>query len=175
MAPHIVIDHEKAAPDAPDVRLSLDSALKRRGPVDGGWWPRTRDATAELPGLLSALSAHVGTVVRLSVDGRDWENIPRRLLVDGHRVRIGHFSSMNHKIIATRGAQDHIMLLVVPPQASPAAAESALEMASAGRSDRSPEEILAASGYREREERGDIGRWVDDGAPSPDHLMTNAN
>ncbi len=172
MAPHVVIDTPDTAPETPEARLRMDPEFKRRGAVDGGWWPHSRDATAELPGLLRALNSHVGAVVRLSVDARDWENIPRRLVVDGRRVRIGHFASMNHKIIATRGVQDHIMLLVVPPRTPAAVAESALRMASAGRGALGPDEILAAAG---REDRGEIGGWVDDGAPSPDHLTPSPN
>jgi len=28
---------------------------------------------------------------------------------------VGRFADVNHKIIVTRGPQDHIMLLVIPP------------------------------------------------------------
>src|SRR5690348_4085304 len=41
----------------PSVRVSFDPALSRRGAVDGGWWRRSRNALAELPGLIAALDA----------------------------------------------------------------------------------------------------------------------
>jgi hypothetical protein len=56
---------------------------------------------------------------------------------------------VNHKIIATRGPQDHILLLVVPPQASAAEAKSALARAASGAKGGTPEEILAASGIEQ--------------------------
>jgi hypothetical protein len=34
------------------VRLQLDPTMAGRGAVDGGWWPRSRDPDAELPGLI---------------------------------------------------------------------------------------------------------------------------
>jgi hypothetical protein len=141
--------------------------------VDGGWWPRSRNANVELSDLVSALDSRVGTVVRLGVDARDWDDIPRRITVAGHVVRIGRFADVNHKIIVTRGPQDHVMLLVVPPLASTASAKSALAMAASGRRSGTPEEIFAASGIENeatprRDGRGEIGRWLDDGAPAPD-------
>jgi Family of unknown function (DUF5994) len=203
MAPHTTDQIDLLSPPIPLAsRLSLDPALKRLGAVDGGWWPRSRDPNVELPGPVSLLNARVGAVVRLGVDARGWDDIPRRIRVGGHVVRIGRFADVNHKIIVTRGPQDHILLLVVPPRASTAAAKSALAMAANGTNSGRPEEILAASGIENedktnppravREEddhpwepgirfpdaetartmvtedarRGEIGRWLDDGAPS---------
>jgi hypothetical protein len=202
MAPHITDQIDVLSPPIPLAsRLSLDSALGRRGAVDGGWWPQSRDATAELPVLISSLNERIGSVRRLGVDARDWDDIPRRLTVGGHTVRIGRFADLNHKIIVTLGSQDHLLLLVVPPEAPTPAAKSALAMAATGNSGR-PEEILAASGANEiranthrpspdadlpgeperrptsagdapptttedilGDERGAIGRRLDDGAP----------
>jgi hypothetical protein len=129
-------------------RLSLDPALGRPGVLGGGWWPRSCDASIELPSLVSSLNARVGAVLRLGVDARDWDDIPRRITVGGHRVRVGWFADLDHKIIVTRGPQDHIFLLVVPPHASMTAAQSALAMASIGKHGSTPEEILIASGIQ---------------------------
>jgi hypothetical protein len=204
MAPHTTDQIDLLSPHIPLAsRLCLDPALKRLGAVDGGWWPRSRNANVELPLLVSSLNARAGAVVRLGVDARDWEDIPRRITVGGHVVRIGQFAHVNHKIIVTRGPQDHILLLVIPPQASTAAAKSALARAATGRNSGRPEEILAAAGIQnearanppsgdpgrgrslmgsgnrladaeaarpmvtEDARLGEIGRWFDDGAPSP--------
>jgi hypothetical protein len=148
MAPHNIDQLDVLSPPGLSSvsRLSLDPALGRRGAVDGGWWPRSRNATVELPVLVSSLNAGVGAVLRLGVDARDWDDIPRRITVGGHAVRIGRFADVNHKIIVSLGSRDHIMLLVVPPQASMTAAKSALAMAAMGRDSGRPEEILAAFG-----------------------------
>jgi hypothetical protein len=146
MAPVVTAQTDVHSPSLPSAsRLSLDPTLKRRGVVDGGWWPSSRNAETELPVLLSLLNAQVGAVVRLGVDARDWDDIPDRIAIGGHVVRIGRFANVNHKIIATRGPQDHVLLLVVPPQASTAAAKSALAMAASGAKGGTPEEILAAA------------------------------
>jgi hypothetical protein len=102
----------------------------------------------ELPSLVSSLNGQVGTVLRLGVDTRDWDDIPRRLTVGGHAVRVGRFADVNHKIIVTFGSLDYILLLVVPPHALTAAAKSALAMASIGKHSNTPEEILIASGIQ---------------------------
>src|SRR2546422_116350 len=41
----------------PSARVSFDPARSRHGAVDGGWWPRSRNALTELPGLIAALDA----------------------------------------------------------------------------------------------------------------------
>lgn len=192
MAPHVTDRTGMLSPAiSPESRLSMDPALARRGILDGGWWPLSRDASVELPKLISSLNQCFGAVLRLGVDARDWDEIPRRITVGGHPIRVGRFADVNHKIIVTRGPQDHILLLVVPPRASTASAKSALAMASAGKNSGMPEEILAASGAdgaganpsqeppgvgeqdrglrsadaRKNEPR-EIDRWLDDGAPS---------
>lgn len=137
-------------------RLSLDPMLKRLGVVDGGWWPGSRNATVELPGLVAALNERLGVILRLSVDARDWDEIPRRITVDGRVVRVGRFADVNHKIIVTRGQQDHVFLLVIPPDAPTAAAKSALALAASGRNGGRPEEILAAAGITARPDTGDL-------------------
>ncbi len=65
-----------AAPPAP--RVSFDPALNRHGAVDGGWWPHSRNALTELPGLIAALDSRPGVrVQRLSVHRDDWDEIVR--------------------------------------------------------------------------------------------------
>jgi hypothetical protein len=198
MAPRFTDQIDVISPSIPQTsRLSLDPSLKRLGVVDGGWWPSSRNATVELPVLVSALNERLGVIVRLSVDARDWDEIPRRITVGGHVVRVGRFADVNHKIIVTRGQQDHVFLLVVPPEAPTAAAKSALALAASGRNGGRPEEILTAAGIEttprtatdagdlpperaedarpERAGQGDIGRWLDDGAPSPDSPARQPN
>jgi hypothetical protein len=163
MAPHVTDQIDVLSPPIPPAsRLSLDPAFGRRGILDGGWWPRSRNASVELPVLVSSLNAQVGVVLRLGIDARDWDEVPDRFTIGGHLVRVGRFADVNHKIIVTRGPQDHIMLLVVPPQASTAAAKAALAMAAGGTNSRTPEDILSASGIED-----EVGRRRDDGASSP--------
>jgi Family of unknown function (DUF5994) len=137
-----------AADTAPaEQRLSLDSALSRRGAVDGGWWPHSRDAQAELPALVAALSARLGHISRVALPAAAFGNIPHRLGAGGGNVKVGWFNSMNIDTISlTIAGRDDIVLLVIPPQSSPAAAAAALTMAALGRGAAQPAAILAAAG-----------------------------
>jgi hypothetical protein len=133
---------------APDrVRLSLDLATVRQAGVHGGWWPRSTDAAAELPGLIAELSARAGRVSRVALQADAFANIPHKLDVGGRKVPVAWFRYMNkHTAIMTMADRDHLVLLVIPPLASPAAAAEALELAASGRRAGPPEAILAAAG-----------------------------
>jgi Family of unknown function (DUF5994) len=68
----------------PPARVSFDSALIRHGAVDGGWWPRSRNALTELPALIAALDARPGVrVQRLAIHSDEWDEIPHQLTADG--------------------------------------------------------------------------------------------
>jgi hypothetical protein len=46
------------APSVP--RLRLGAVLSRGTLLDGGWWPRSADPAAELPGLIAAAEGRCG-------------------------------------------------------------------------------------------------------------------
>jgi len=109
-------------------RLVLQQPATSGARVRGGWWPRSRDARAQLPGLVTALNEHYGAVLRLAVDTLAWDEIPHRIAVAGHVVRVGWYTDMNHVVVVTLSRHEHLQLLVVPPQAAEQAALAALEM-----------------------------------------------
>ena len=185
--PHTIQRPEQASPLPHEPRVSLSSDLMRLGPLDGGWWPRSRDASTELAELAAALIGPLGGVARLTVDARDWENLPRRsVTADGRATRVGYFPELDHMIFVTRGHQDTFMLLVVPPDTEPQAAATALKEAAAGADGHSARQILGdaetaatntiaaitiATSDRRAAESADISRWLDDGAPARDAAM----
>jgi hypothetical protein len=127
-------------------RLSLSPAVRRDAGIYGGWWPRSRDAATELPGLLAELGARAGRVSRIAVQADAFGNIPHQLTADGHKVRIAWFRYMNpHTVILTMAGSDDLILLVVPQDASPTAAAAALDLA-ANHKPGPPEAVLAAAG-----------------------------
>jgi hypothetical protein len=76
-----------------------------------------------------------------------WDTAPRRVAVDGRGVRVGWFRHMDaHTIGVTRGSQVRVALLVVPPQATTAAAGIAMAMAADAANSAGPADILAAAG-----------------------------
>ena len=141
----------------PGLRLQLDPTMAGTGAVDGGWWPRSRDPDAELPGLIAGLESSLGPITRVALNLDAWDTAPRRVAVDGRRVHVGWFRHMDaHTIGVTRASQDRVVLLVVPPQATTAAAGIAMAMAADAATNDEPADILAAAG---------IG--VEDPAPRP--------
>jgi hypothetical protein len=117
------------------------------GAVDGGWWPRSRDPDAELSSLIAGLDSSLGPITRVALNLGAWDTAPRRVAVDGRRVRVGWFRQMDaHTIGVTRAAQARVVLLVVPPQATPAAAGTAMAMAADATNSTGPADILAAAG-----------------------------
>jgi Family of unknown function (DUF5994) len=131
----------------PGLRLQLDPTMAGTGAVDGGWWPRSRDPDAELPGLVAGLGASLGPITRVALNLDAWDTAPRRVAVDGRRVRVGWFRQMDaHTIGMTRAGQDRITLLVIPPQATTAAAGIAMAMAADAANSAGPADILAAAG-----------------------------
>jgi hypothetical protein len=118
---------------ASQVRLQLDPTLSGRGMLDGGWWPYSTDPLAELPALITALNARVGTVYRITCNKKLWQTAPRRITVSGHTVRLGwHGSSDIHEISVSGAGRDRLDLLVVPPDASEASALAAMATAARG-------------------------------------------
>jgi hypothetical protein len=140
-------------------RLSLDPATVRQPGIHGGWWPRSRDAAAELPGLIAELSTLAGRISRVAIQADAFANIPHKLTVGGRKVPVGWFRYMNrHTVIVTMADRDDLVLLVIPPQASPAAGAAALEMAAWGNGAGPPEAILAAAGITTDSDTGQGGQ-----------------
>ncbi|HET7666291.1 MAG TPA: DUF5994 family protein [Mycobacterium sp.] len=78
----------------PSAAIRLTWAPDPRGrPLAGMWWPRSRDAAAELPELIAAASPRLGgPVTRVSLNVDAWD-APHdvRLAVSGQVVRLGWF------------------------------------------------------------------------------------
>jgi Family of unknown function (DUF5994) len=117
----------------PPARVSFDSALIRHGAVDGGWWPRSRNALTELPALIAALDGRPGVKVqRLAVHRDEWDEIPHQVTADGsHFVRVDWLTTIPcHTVgVATAGGREPIALLVVPPDTPTETAWAEMNMA----------------------------------------------
>ena len=81
------------------LRLRLQPDRPAYTLLDGGWWPRSTDPAAELPGLILALDERHGPITRIMLGMADWDaSRPRRLRVHGPSgsrvVRLGWFATM---------------------------------------------------------------------------------
>jgi hypothetical protein len=127
-------------------RLVLAPARDARAVLDGGWWPRSWDAVAELPGLVLALSNWYRPIRHLMINSDTWDGHFRRLSVGGTVIRIGWFSSQSPAVlIATADAADQLDILVVPPPTASYAAGIAMTAAADPADTRRAPELLAAS------------------------------
>ena len=128
-------------------RLSLLPATAPQAGLGGGWWPGSRDATAELPALIAELNARAGRVSRVALQAGAFDNIPRKLTVGGRTVHVAWFRYMNaNTVILTMANRDDLVLLLVPPLAPPAAAAQALRAVASGPGAGPADAILAAAG-----------------------------
>lgn len=148
-------------------RLQLRRASHRRTHLDGGWWPRSRDLVAELPGLVLAIDDLHGKVTRLVLPAEGWTSRPRRLGVDGRIIRIGYFHSQPVTLLtATCGnAGDRIDLLLIAPETPPELAHDALTLVSTtGNAVRSPHILATVTALRRvRTDEADETTWDNDG------------
>ncbi len=137
-------------PESP--RLLLQPDRSGRGPLDGGWWPRSADPAAELPGLILALDKRHDRVTRVMLGTADWDaSRPGRVQVggpaDSRVVRLGWFASMPAGLLTaifTSGQRTD--LVTIPLRTGEKDAAVAMEQAAkAGNREHAPG-ILAAVG-----------------------------
>jgi Family of unknown function (DUF5994) len=120
----------------PAVRLRLNPTLSGWGALDGGWWPRSRDPGAELPGLVTGLDARFGVIIRAMLNMDVWDDHPRRLVAGPRRIHVGWYHTMAADriyLINTEG--ERFVLAVVAPEATRESAGTAMAMAAGGRTD----------------------------------------
>lgn len=127
-------------------RLVLESPSTRRGMFDGAWWPRSDDASEELPDLVSAISAHADRVVRVGIHRPHWRRIPHTVLIgENLPVKVSPVSTTAHTVVLTRSLNDQVLLLVVPPETDAEAAAAAMAAAATADSRVSAADLLRAA------------------------------
>ncbi|GGL02214.1 DUF5994 family protein [Planomonospora parontospora] len=129
------------------VRISLDPVLGRRDALDGAWWPYSRDAAAELPGLIAAIDQRLGrTTLRVGLHPDAWEHIPRRIPARGRQIRVGWFRSTRpHLVTLILADAEPVTLLVIAPDTTQGPATAALALAAAGIAGLGPADVLDLS------------------------------
>ncbi|WP_340559841.1 DUF5994 family protein [Streptomyces sp. GSL17-111] len=128
-SPRLLPDTIRTSAKPGTALIRLRTTHVRDGVLDGAWWPRSRDLDAELPYLISALTAHIGPVTRVGLDAAAWDDLPTRVIVDDRTVHIDSSPVGDSTVLVTRGERDHFSLLVVPPDAAPEAARTAMARA----------------------------------------------
>jgi Family of unknown function (DUF5994) len=117
--------------------------------VDGGWWPRSLDLTAELPALISAAeAAGYNAVRRVTYHLGGWDSAPRRAAMLGRVIKLsGYRTQVPAAISLVDGSGwDHIDIVVIPPDTDAEAAGRALKMAGEDSDQHRAGEILELAG-----------------------------
>ncbi|WP_030694717.1 DUF5994 family protein, partial [Streptomyces globisporus] len=144
-------------------RLSLTPKTTLAGLLDGAWWPRTRDLTAELPPLVDALEERYGRITRATVNPTRWPVVPHKVAVTGHTVHVGWFTEQDpDKMILLSSTAGRCDLLVIPPETEPAAAARLMAAAAVPGSILAAGALMsdeAATGRRMREARSSQDAW----------------
>jgi hypothetical protein len=125
-------------------RLALAPARAGQAVLDGGWWPRTWDPVAELPGLILALSDRYGQIRHLMLNNGTWDSRFRRLAVGNAVICTGWFTSLDPALlIATTDTGDQLDILIIPPHTAADAANRAMTAAANPANTRRAPDILA--------------------------------
>jgi hypothetical protein len=108
-----------------EVRLNLGGSTRPHR-FDGTWWPRTRNLVDELPSLIAALRKHGMPVARVAYHLDSWDAAPRRLTIEGQRIRLGGFRYIDPDQLSTTDLYQTVRVdLEVIPEADGAPVEPA--------------------------------------------------
>ncbi|MER7283369.1 DUF5994 family protein [Dactylosporangium sp. NPDC000244] len=118
-------------PESPvQARLTLAGGRMPNATLNGGWWPRSWEPAAELPGLVAALTEHYGPIRRLILNSRVWRTGLESTAVNSGPVPVRWFSTTEPGLlIAITEPGNQINLLVVPPGVKAATARAAMDKA----------------------------------------------
>ncbi|MFJ3176494.1 DUF5994 family protein [Streptomyces roseus] len=152
-------------------RLSLTPKTTLAGRLDGAWWPRSRDLTAELPALADALEERWGRITRVLVNPGHWPVVPHKVAVTGHVLHVGWFTEQDpDKVILLSYTTGRCDLLVIPPETEPASAARLMTAAALPGSILTAGSLMsgeAATGRRKREARSSEDAWESEGGAAP--------
>ncbi|MFF4724979.1 DUF5994 family protein [Streptomyces mirabilis] len=135
------------------LRLQLAPPGTAPALIDGAWWPRSRDLTAELPALAAVLDPLWGRITHVTVNPTFWPVIPRKVPVQGHVVKVGWFEAEQdpHKLLLLSYTAGRWDLLVIPPETDDVTAARLMTAAT------DPARSLTASGLIQEAELFRIG------------------
>jgi hypothetical protein len=152
---------ESAAADRVPLRLRM-ADHPGSSPVDGGWWPQSRDLAVELADLVDHFPPRLGRVVRALFSPPDWEPAPRRIPAASGYVKVGSFPGDDtHLIHLKTSDRTELRVLVVPSHFSQGQGEEALLAAATAGSARSAAGVLHE--VIDHPDSSGMDHWSDDG------------
>ena len=150
-----------ARPTRQPLRLRM-SETPGQQPLDGGWWPQSRDLETELGDLVDNFPTGMGRIVRVLFSPPDWDDSPKRVPTARGYVKVGFDPHDDtHVVVLSTSERQELCLLVVPPDMSRGKGEEALTAAVTPGYATSPTALLTA--VRETPEQDDADQWNDQG------------
>jgi len=129
-----------------DLRVRLDNGYQS-GPVDGAWWPQSRDLPAEAVDLVENFPHPLNRIRKLLFSRPDWDPVKpitaHRIQTRRGSVELESFPSddTHLMVITMRSGQRH-RLLVIPSETPPDVAVRIMEEAADDRNTRGPAALL---------------------------------
>jgi hypothetical protein len=164
----ITTDRTAIVPPSPPStpRVCLVPVRAGQAVLDGGWWPRSADPVAELPGLVLALDERYGPIRQIMLNRTAWDSHPGRLAVGSRVVRLGWFASVDAAlVIATTEHGAQLDLLVVAPGTAQDAARRAMARAAdPADTTRAPDILLTTTAVPARPRTVAAGQDTDAGS-----------
>ncbi|KRC53017.1 MULTISPECIES: DUF5994 family protein [unclassified Nocardioides] len=157
----------------------------RLHPLDGAWWPQSRDLQVECADLVDHFPDGIGRIARLLFSPPDWDlpwsadgtgTYPRKVSVGRGPVKVGWFPHDDtHVMVLVLSTGERLHVLVVPSATDQRAALALMERAADERNTQDATALLAlittpAHPWTERDQRGlllDYSVWDDEGGSIP--------
>jgi hypothetical protein len=120
---------ERTATTATRVPLRLRlSDPERPHPLDGGWWPQSRNLVTELADLVDNFPPEQARIVRALYSPPDWPDAPKRVPTARGYIETGFSKGDDtHVMMLTTSDRRKLCLIVIPAEMSELQGEAALE------------------------------------------------
>ncbi|MFI5778955.1 DUF5994 family protein [Nocardia sp. NPDC051570] len=101
------------------LRLELNTVTT--GPVDGFWWPYSRNLADELPDLLATLELRLGSIYRVIYHLDEWATAPGELDFNGRRLRLDGYRHIPARTLEVLGVglDTQLTLRIITPLDEP--------------------------------------------------------
>ncbi|MFC6152964.1 DUF5994 family protein [Nocardioides yefusunii] len=163
--------HDPLTTDRGPLRVRLDNGFPS-GPLDGAWWPRSRDLKTEVRDIVDHFPHFTSEVVRVLFTRPDWDgqtptHSEHKVLCARGLVNIGSFPhDDSHRVVLVMRSGERLTLLVIPPDIDVDVARDLMDRASDDLNVVSGTELLARAGAHPSTLRLHV--WEDEGgAPDP--------
>nr|WP_232000672.1 DUF5994 family protein [Mycobacterium kyorinense] len=153
------------------MRLRLKPAHRSCGFVQGAWWPRSTRLTAELPGLLDALSLRFGPIDRVRYHQTDWSSTPPSVDHKGGDVILDTSQDTPNVVTVFGKRVGKLALLLVPPYTEASDAYTAMTTAASAGNVSTPDRLLGISERRAKDRQQALialNRWESEGGAQRD-------